>query len=231
MTSENGNFTVKMRVFLKQVVNYYRKHVLLKRFTVMVLFLLGLYLVLYPLVPGLVFKLFYEDKEVYPYKTKVQEKITEDLNSESGEEIVFENREIPEDNRLVLPTINVDMPIVEGEEDWALDLGLWHRPETGNPGTGNMVITGHRVGYQFLPEDVRNSTSFYNLDKLQNGDLVIVYWEGVEYDYEIDDYEVVESTDMYIEDQDGKERLTLYTCHPLGSNSHRLVYYAKPMSV
>ena len=68
---------------------------------------------------------------------------------------------------------------------------------------------------------------FYNLDKLEVDDIVIIYWQGTEYDYKIYDYLIVDSNATYIEDQDGEDRLTLYTCHPLGSNSKRLVYYAK----
>ncbi len=187
-------------------------------------FLIGLYLVLYPFFPRLEY-VFKKDNKVYPYETRLEGILSSDGNNE------FENNNAPEENRLVIPAIDVDMPIIEGVNDSVLDLGVWHRPATGFPGSGNMVLTGHRVGYAFLPEDVKNSTSFYNLDKLQIGDYVIVYWNQIEYDYQINDYGVVDKEEVSIESQDGEERLTLYTCHPIGQNTKRLVYYAEPIEL
>jgi LPXTG-site transpeptidase (sortase) family protein len=181
-----------------------------------IMFLVGLYLVVYPFIPAILFKIFKEGREIYPYKTNLEEVV------EEGE---FAREEIPEENRLVLPTIGVDMAIVEGDDSSVLNLGVWHRPGTGTPGSGNLVLTGHRVGYAFLPEDVKSSTSFYNLDKLKIGDYAIIYWNQVEYDYEIISYEIVDKTATFIEAQDGEEKLTLYTCHPIGQNEKRLVYY------
>lgn len=184
------------------------------------LFIIGAYLVIFPILPGVIFKLFYKGKPVYPYRTKLKNNIDEEI-------ITSEKEDVPEGNRIVIPDIRVDMPIIEGKDEKALNLGVWHRPNTGRPGVGNMVLTGHRVGYAFLPEDIRNSISFYNLDKLEENDYVIVYWEGNEYDYEIYGSEIVNPNDIYIENKEGDERLTLYTCHPLGELSKRLVYYAK----
>jgi LPXTG-site transpeptidase (sortase) family protein len=185
-----------------------------------ILFLVGLYLVVYPFVPAILYKLFQEGKEVYPYQTELEEEV-------SGEGAEFGDKGIPEENRLVIPSIGVDMAIIEGDDESALNLGVWHRPGTGYPTSGNMVLTGHRVGYAFLPEDVKASTSFYNLDKVKVGDYIIVYWDQTEYDYEVYSYEVVDKTAISIESQDTGERLTLYTCHPVGQNDKRLVYYAK----
>lgn len=181
-------------------------------FFLIALFLVGLYLVVYPFLP----RLSYEVSKIagiFPSK-----------NSDTG----TGGGEIPSENRIVIPSISVDMPIVEGVNDKALDLGVWHRPGTGTPGSGNMVLTGHRVGYAFLPNDIKNKTSFYNLDKVKSGDKVIIYWEGKEYDYTVSSSEVVDANAMYVEGQNGDERLTMYTCYPLGSNKQRLVYYAKP---
>lgn len=180
----------------------------------------GLYLVLYPFVPNILFFLRLNNVELFPYTTNLEEGIL------GREDKRFENKDIPDENRIVIPTISVDLPIVEGGSENVLNLGIWHRPDTGYPGSGNMVLTGHRVGYAFLPEDIKNSTSFYHLDKLKDGDYVIIYWNGVEYDYQIYGSIIVENSDMSIEDQNETERLTLYTCHPVGSTKDRLVYFA-----
>jgi len=182
-----------------------------------IIFLIGLYLVIYPIVPRLRYYLLYQNENSYPYQSELA----------PAEDTEVEQKSIPAENRLVIPSIHVDMPIVEGSSDKVLDLGVWHRPGTGTPGNANMVLTGHRVGYAFLPDDVKNSTSFYNLDKLQEGDFVILYWGQKEYDYEITGFEIVPPDMMEVESQKVGERLTLYTCHPIGSNAQRLVYYAK----
>jgi LPXTG-site transpeptidase (sortase) family protein len=207
---------------IKKKLNSKKEYRIAIRVIAVILFLIGLYLVIYPLLPAIWYKLFQEGRETYPYKTQLQEL------TEGGD---FANGEIPQDNRLVIPAIGVDMPIVEGSNIGVLNLGIWHRPGTGIPGSGNMVLTGHRVGYAFLPEDVRNATSFYNLDKLEVEDFVIVYWEGAEYDYQIYDFEVVAPSALHVEGQEGEERLTLYTCDPLGDFKERLVYYARPFEV
>jgi LPXTG-site transpeptidase (sortase) family protein len=195
---------------------YKRRGINILKFVVLIV---GLYILLYPIVPFLVYKIRYEGKEIYPYKTQIE--IEQDYNA------VYEERDIPEENRLVIPAIGVDMPIIEGVGANTLDLGIWRRPRTGEPTKGNMVLTGHRVGYAFLPEKIKSSTSFYNLDKLKEGDKVLVYWEKQEYNFEIISSEVVTPEAIHIEAPTEDPRLTLYTCHPIGQNTHRLVYYAE----
>ena len=233
--SAMNGFIVKIRIFpsllkdntnriltaLKRKIDSDKRYCLASKVITYLLFVIGLYLLFYPIVPGLIYKIFYKGKDIYPYQTALEEEISKDGDVKLG------GRKIPDENRLVIPAINVDMSIVEGADEGALNLGVWHRPGTGAPGNGNMVLTGHRVGYAFLPDDVKNSTSFYNLDQLEGGDYVIVYWNGVEYDYEVTGYEVVPKTATYIESQGTDEKLTLYTCHPVGQNAQRLVYYAQ----
>lgn len=213
-------FSSKLLSFFKKgVFLLSAKYKLLYKVLTIMIFFAGLYLVIYPFVPRWLYYLF-KDKYIFPYKTNIGEI--------SGVNVDNNNTDIPTENRIVIPKINVDMTIVEGSDDNVLDLGIWHRPGSGTPGRGNMVLTGHRFGYEFLPEDIRNSTSFYNLDKLVVGDIVVIYWKGEEYDYIIEGSEVVDRFDISIEEQTQEEQLTLYTCHPIGRNDKRLVYYAKP---
>ena len=200
-------------------VGYFLFHSKISNIAFIGLFLVGLYLVIYPFVPALKYKLFYENKE---------HDISDFVEYAGGEDGTGEGEFVTDENRIIIPKIGVDMPIVEGQTDKALDLGVWHRPGTGSPGSGNMVLTGHRVGYAFLPEDVKASTSFYNLDKLKNGDEIYIFWNNNQYVYKVTGNEVVEPFAVYVEEPTEDERLTLYTCHPLGSNSQRLVYYAEP---
>jgi len=188
---------------------------------------IGLFLILYPFYPSIKFW-FHNIRNVgnkIPYETKLA---SDDLNSTGDEPFVLINAPIPSDNRLVIPGIEVDTKIVEGSGDWVLSKGTWHRPGTGDPVIGgNFVVTGHR--FQYLPP---NNTTFYNLDKLKEGDVVIVYWEGVEYDYVIiGESFVVESDQIEIEEDQGYDVLTLYTCTPIWTSEKRLVIRAKPYGV
>ncbi len=133
---------------------------------------------------------------------------------------------IPKENRLIIPKINVDAEILEGETLSILDQkeGVWREPFTKTPEIGgNMVIAGHR--FQYTPP---NTKTFYHLDKLQNGDKILVFWKEKTYIYEIVGVKDVLPTqvDILNDDPGVPNKLTLYTCTPLGSNAKRLVIEA-----
>ena len=131
--------------------------------------------------------------------------------------------DIPNDNRIVIPVIGTNSQILEGDES-VLDLGLWRRPNSGTPGSNtNVVITGHRFQYTYGPK------TFYNLDKLNLGDKIIVYWKGEEHIYEVQDKFEVTPDKVEIEQNNGFEELTLYTCTPILTAERRLVIKAKPI--
>lgn len=127
--------------------------------------------------------------------------------------------EVFEDNRLVIPSINVDINIVEGYSDEVLSLGAWRRPNSSTPDKeGNTVITAHR--FQYVPP---NNRTFYNLDKVEKGDRLIVFWDGKKYIYRVTEVFVVEPDDVEIESDLDGNFLTLYTCTPIWTASKRLV--------
>ncbi len=132
----------------------------------------------------------------------------------------LEDREgIPEINTIVIPKIGVDMPVVEGETEEALEQGAWRVPETSTPDQGgNTVISAHR--WKLLPP---STETFYNLDKLEIGDEVTVYWERKKYNYLVNDIFEVDKTAVEIQDNTEDSRLTLFTCTPLFSTDLRLV--------
>jgi len=217
--SKVKSIIVRFMNYCKEKLIFHGGYKFVYKALTVILLLIGLYIIIYPFIPGLMYYIF-KGNYIFPYKM--------DKDDIAGVNIENDNDEIPTENRIVIPKIDVDMTIVEGNSEDALDLGIWHIPGTGIPGRGNMVLTGHRFGYEFLPENIRNSTSFYNLDKLEDGDFVVIYWKGSEYDYIIYGSEVVDKMETRIEDQTEEERLTLYTCHPIGQNDKRLVYYARP---
>lgn len=178
-----------------------------------VVILLGIYIFLVPFLPNIFF-LFRDDSAnaVAPY----QGVLADSLGSTTTEAI-------PNQNRIVIPSIGLDEPIIESNSISAIaDGGTWRRPNTATPNQqGNTVIVGHRF-YQ-------NSVStFYHLDKIETREILAVYWEGQEYLYKVTDKKVVEATETEIEAPSSDSKLTLYTCHPLWSSTQRFVIVAEP---
>jgi len=126
---------------------------------------------------------------------------------------------LPKGDRLVIPRIAVDEPILEGDSDRALSNGVYHYPETAAPGeAGNAVIAGHRV-----------RRAFTLLHVLEKGDAVIVYWRGREYDYRVSRVLEVGPSDTSILERGSQEQLTLYTCLPRSVGDKRTVAIAEPV--
>lgn len=131
-----------------------------------------------------------------------------------------------EQNRIHIPSIGVDMPIVEGETEAALDRGAWRYPFSSNPEkNGNMVIVGHR--FQFGKAHAR---SFYLFHRVNIGDHILVVWNGTGYVYEVREIREVEPDDLSILESDETKKLTLYTCTPLFTVLRRLVIVATPLA-
>lgn len=130
---------------------------------------------------------------------------------------------IPKDNTLVIPALNMQEIIQEGPTEATLMKGVWHRPHTSDPSKGsNTVIAGHRFTY-------RGAAVFYNLDKVKVGDQIVMYWSGKKYQYEVSRTYIVPPTATEIEQPTDEPILTLYTCTPLWTSKSRLVVEAKLM--
>lgn len=132
---------------------------------------------------------------------------------------------LPSENRLVIPEIGVNAPILESESPAILDQGIWRRPNTSTPDVGgNTVLVGHRFMYTSGP------TTFYLLPKLQVGDSITVYWNHAKYSYLVKSIEVVQPTAIEVEAPSTEPLLTLYTCTPLWNPTQRFVIRATPQS-
>ena len=130
-------------------------------------------------------------------------------------------------NRLILPDIGVDTQIIEGRNIYVIgkNQGVWHETSKTNPTQpGNMVIAGHRFLYT-----ATNGGWFYNLPELKKGEKIYVRWDNVMYEYEVYNTRTVLPTQVDIRDPDPTvpNKLTMYTCYPLGSTAKRFVIEAK----
>ena len=176
---------------------------------------LGIYIAITPLLPHLTFWL--------------QDKSPEARAPYSGQLAVIEgsttDQPAPTENRIVIPSIQLDQPILESSNIGVINNGgTWRRPNTALPTEDdNTVIVGHR----FYQQDV---STFYHLDKVKPGDLIAVYWDNEEMLYEVVQQKVVEATAIEIENSTTDKTLTIYTCDPVWTAKNRLVLIAKPYS-
>ncbi len=136
-----------------------------------------------------------------------------------------------ESNRILIPKIGVDAPIVyiresnEAAFQKALENGVVHFPGTAKPGQpGNVYIFGHSSDYAWRAGDFKYV--FANLPNLKVGDEVTVTdGEGTPFRYRIRETKVVLPKDLSVLDQgDGSESLlTVQTSYPIGTALRRFL--------
>ncbi len=122
--------------------------------------------------------------------------------------------------RIRIPSIDLNMPLVEGTTDTDIAVSAGHMIGTAYPDQiGNCVIVGHR-GYS-------RGRLFNRLDEMKSGDEIITKVSGVETTYVVYETKVVEPTDTSVINQtDDYKVLTLITCTPLYSSDYRIVIHA-----
>lgn len=149
------------------------------------------------------------------------------------------NVKVSPDPKLIIPKINVDVPVVYGvgydhnSQMTAMEKGVSHFSIPGAnsvPGqVGNTVLSGHSSNDLFDPGDFK--FIFAQLDKLQNGDTIYVNYNSTRYSYTVTKKEVVMPNQVdkltYATD---KPVLTLITCTPLGTAQKRLLVTAEQVS-
>ncbi len=127
----------------------------------------------------------------------------------------------PQENRLLIPEIGVDAVIHEGASEDTLLNGIWRIPTSSTPDKGsNTVLTAHR--FQWLT----GANTFYHLDKLKNGDVISVMWQGQKYLYKVSANVEVTADDMSVEASTDTAALTLYTCKLWWNTDQRIVIVA-----
>ena len=128
----------------------------------------------------------------------------------------------------IIAEINIEklklkVPIYLGATEENLNKGLAHLSHTSLPlgeETSNVVIAGHRglIRYKM----------FRHLDNLKQGDEVVItnFWEELR--YKVIKYEIISPDEVSkILIQNGKDMITLMTCHPFRVNTQRLVVYCE----
>jgi sortase A len=125
--------------------------------------------------------------------------------------------------RIEIPRIGVGTVVIQGTDSTSLQKGPGHYPETAFPGQGKTIgIAGHRTTYL---------APFHDIDKIQQGDDVIIEMPYATFTYEVNSTDIVEPSAVEIVDDVGYERLVLTACHPLYSAAQRYAIFARLESI
>ena len=117
--------------------------------------------------------------------------------------------------RIVIPAINVDHPVVEGDQPEQLKKGVGHYVLSANPGqTGNVVLTAHNDIYGEI---------FRHLDQLQVGDEITIYTTARKYIYTVQSQRIVEPTEVSVMAPTRNPTVTLISCYPYLVDTQRIV--------
>ena len=147
---------------------------------------------------------------------------------------------ITKDDRLIIPKINVDVPIIWGANaadqnslNSAMDKGVvWFNVQQAHskPGeNGNFVLSGHSSNDWLDQGDFK--FIFAPLEQMRVGDTFYVNYQQKRYVYKITRTEVVKPTDVgALNTDNSKPVATLITCTPLGTALNRLLVFADQIS-
>lgn len=178
-------------------------------FLVALIVVVNLYTIVLPLAPMISFWL---------------KKQTSSAQQSMSVQIAKPDTPIPKDNRLIIPKLMLDEPILDGPSTATVDKGIWRRPQTSTPDKdSNTVLVGHRFTYQ-------GAAVFYHLDLVKTGDELAVYWNGQKHLYKVRETKVVPPSEVSVEAPTPGHTLTLYTCTPLWTSRDRLVIIAEKVN-
>lgn len=167
--------------------------------------LFAIYLITFPFMPMLGFFI----KSIGPVEVSPN---AENVNGN----LVYEK------NQLIIPEIGVNEEVIETDSIKKVHDKVWHRPGTGTPSSGNMVLVAHR----YATIGGNRASTFYNLPDMKVNDEITLWWEGKEYKYQVVETFEVTPDQVEIEAPTTMPVLTLYTCTPLWKPTHRAVVRA-----
>lgn len=219
------------------------KKIKISTIVLILIFLTGLSLLLYPTVSNC-WNLLHQSRAIVEYSSQVEE-LDEELYEKIWEKAVQYNQDLAdrpdrfemteeekqEYERLLnvsgngimgyieIPAIDCSLPVYHGTNEAVLQTSIGHLEgsslPTGGKGT-HCVVSGHRG----LP----SARLFTDLDKLKEGDLFILKVLDRTLTYEVDQILTVDPYDMEALEIDPQaDYCTLVTCTPYGINTHRLL--------
>jgi sortase A len=127
--------------------------------------------------------------------------------------------------RLYIPLLGKEWVVVEGVQPRDIKLAPGHYPESQLPGAvGNFAVAGHRM-----------PSVFWDVDKLDNGNPIVVETRTAWYVYQVTKVHIIKPSQVSVKaanpDDPGapatRKLLTLTTCNPKWDNYQRLVIQAE----
>jgi sortase A len=156
----------------------------------------------------------------------LQAKLSRELASPAVRQAYLDGSLTPGEGmtRIEIPALGVNVVVVQGVDENSLKAGAGHYPETPLPcDVGDVAIAGHRTTY---------GKPFANVDRLVPGDKIILVTPIGSCTYRVSQKPfVVLPTDVaVVANTPGQFYLTLTSCDPKGSASHRIVIKAVMIS-
>lgn len=120
--------------------------------------------------------------------------------------------------RIVIPAIAVDAPVVEGDDWESLKKGAGHHIGSANPGErSNSIISAHNDIYGEI---------FRRLPEVRVGDEIFVHTPTQIYRYVVRQTRIIEPTEVSVMAPTSSPVLTLISCYPYRVDTHRIVVIA-----
>ena len=124
--------------------------------------------------------------------------------------------------RIQIPALNVDAPVVQGDGWEQLKKGVAQHVGTPNPGQkGNLVLSAHNDIFGEI---------FRDLDKLKAGDKIIIYTNQNPYTYLVTNSQIVLPTQVEVMSPSEKATISLISCYPYRVDNRRIVITAELIS-
>ncbi|SBV28815.1 class E sortase [Micromonospora krabiensis] len=126
---------------------------------------------------------------------------------------------------LYIPKLDKNWVVVEGVTQADIRYAPGHYPKSALPGqVGNFSVAGHR-----------NRATFWRLDELNDGDVIVVESKTEWYVYKVSQSRIVKPTQVEVVapvpgkpgEKPTKRMLTLTTCNPKFDNYQRLIIHAE----
>ena len=182
--------------------------------------------------------------EEYEWIVSLQQEVATDMDhylQHNLDSYDFSFNLLPPTNRLIIPAINLDVPLVETSVssfdnvtettfDPDLENGVVKYPTTPSPWEWwNAFFFGHTS-----QEYWKNNpywTVFRNIPQLKENDKIQVIWDGVLYEYKVLKTVIVKPknvNDTYVNfGEEWKEYITLMGCYPIWRTDKRMMVFAE----
>lgn len=135
---------------------------------------------------------------------------------------------------LIIPKVKINAMVNDSvdleEYETALKDGVAHARGTSFPDqSGTVFIFGHSTNYDWNIEHY--SAYFYPLRYLEEGEEVIIIYEGENFVYKTVEKKIVKANEVeYLVSQNEEDKLVLQTCWPPGTTWKRLIVIAEPVN-